>query len=157
MSCDEACCVIASGFAWNTSIFECHVAAVAAKSLPGEFHSSFVWTSFESFNATNCSIPRLCGLRASASTRGIDDIVNSMTVLWLFSKNSPRHTYNSSAFVRFARICAFWSSRAYLPYAILRNLQDKSLLISAPIGERGLLNKSCCIQVSRTPVALFFA
>ena len=157
MSCDEACCVIASGFAWNTSIFECHVAAVAAKSLPGEFHSSFVWTSFESFNATNCSIPRLCGLCASASTRGIDDIVNSMTVLWLFSKNSPRHTYNSSAFVRFARICAFWSSRAYLPYAILRNLQDKSLLISAPIGERGLLNKSCRIQVSRTPVAFFFA
>ena len=157
MSCNEACCVVGLGSAWNTSIFECHVAAVAAKSLPGEFHSSFVWTSFESFNATNCSIPRLCGLRASASTRGIHDIVNSMTVLWRFSKNSPRHTYNSSAIVRFARICAFWSSRAYLPYAIRCSLHDKSLLISASIGDRGHLNKRCCIQVSRTPVVLFFA
>ena len=127
------------------------------KSLPEEFHSSFVWTSFERFNATNCSISRLCGLRASASTPGIDVIVHSMSVLWFFYKNSPRHAYNSFAFVRFAQICAFWSSRAYLPYAMRRSLQDKFLLISATIGERELLNKSWCIQVSRTPVALFFA
>ena len=137
MSCNEACCVVASGSAWNTSIFECHAAAVAAKSLPGEFHSSFVWTSFESFNTTNCSIPRLCGLRASASTRAIDVIVNSMTVLWRLSKNSPQHTYNTSAIARFARICAFWSSRAYLLYAILHNLQHKFLLISASLTKEG--------------------
>ena len=127
------------------------------KSLLGEFHRSFVWTSFGRFNATNCSIPRLCGLPSSVSTRGIDVIGNSMTVLWFFSKSSPRHAFNSFAFVRFAQICAFWSSRAYLPYAMRRSLQDKSLLISATIGERELLNKSCCIQVSRTPVAFFFA
>ena len=132
MPCDEACCVTASGSVWNTSIFEYYVAAIAAKALPGEFHFSFVWTSFESFNAKNCSNPRLCGLRASASTRAIDVIVNSMSVLWRLFKNSPQHTYNTFAIARFARICAFWCSRAYLPYAIWRSLHDKSLLFSAP-------------------------